>query len=479
VRLGARLGLPLVVVAALVACADLFDEASQCSSDADCARFSGAVCDVASRICVLGGVDAESEDAGSVPIDAEAAETAPNDRCNVSPKPTSTIGEGVDGGADGGARAEITANVTLGCDKDWTLDALLFVRSGATLTIEAGTTIRAKKGVGAGIVVSPGGRIVAEGAREAPIVITSDAPEPAAGDWRGVFLLGLAPPSGEGNYQNDPDLAWGGANPEDDSGVLSFVRIEYAEGGLAVAGAGRKTKIDYVQVRRTVQNCFMFQGGTVDVKHLVCQSPGDDQFEWYLGYEGRAQFLFGQKTAAPPVFGAHGLLVDDAKPVIYNATFCGDAVTPNGYGLLLRDDGTLDLNGAIVTGWFAGLDVTGSVPTPGNIRGSILSGNGTDPAYAESAAEMNTSSPAFDDDNGFDERAWFEAPLRGNAVVDPKLVDCFDAKSPKPWPQTPLATKPPAPPNDGFFDPDATYAGAFSGASDAWMTGAWVRFDDR
>jgi hypothetical protein len=58
-------------------------------------------------------------------------------------------------------------------------------------------------------------------------------------------------------------------------------------------------------------------------------------------------------------------------------------------------------------------------------------------------------------------------------------VGCFDAKSPKPWPQTSLTTNARQPPADGFFDPLAKYIGAFKDDADPWMKGAWVRFDDQ
>lgn len=468
------------VLVTLASCAELFDAPVQCRTDSECERFA-AVCDVAQGVCVAAGTG--GGDGGEDPPDdprpeEDAGTDAPllDEKCTIAPKPTEVVGTKL----EGGARSEITTSITLGCDKDWVLDTPLFVRSGATLTIAPGTTIRAKKGVDAAIVVSPGGRIVAEGRRDAPIVITSDAPTPAPGDWRGVFVLGLAPPAGQGPYEDDPDLAWGGTNENDDSGVLSFVRIEYAKSGLTFAGVGKRTKLDFVQVRRTVENCFMFYGGRVDAKHLVCQWPGDDQFEWYLGYSGRVQFIYGQKAARPPVYNSTGMLVDDARPVVYNATLCGDAPTKLlGYGVVYRDNGTLNLNGAIVSGWFAGIDATGFMPNPGGVRGSIFFGNDTNPAYVETDDETNPDLPTYNDDFGLDELAELANATPPNSTADPKLVDCFDPKSPKPWPMTALTTNAPSPPDDGFFDPNAKYIGAFKDANDAWMTGAWVRFDEQ
>ncbi len=458
-------------------CADLFETATQCTTDRECEKFDG-VCDTAQGVCAPRG--SLSNDGGgsggdtstTTGNDSATDDVIIPDKCNVSPKPVGTIGTKVDAG-----RAEITGAVTLGCDKDWTLDALVFVRAGATLTIEAGTTIKAKKGAGAGIVVSTGGKIIANGQRDLPIVLTSDAATPGPGDWRGVFVLGLAPPSGQAPFNDDPDLPWGGANASDSSGAISFTRIEYSESGLTLSGVGNQTKVDFVQVRKSRDNCFFFNGGTADVKHLVCQSSGDDQFEWSTAAQGRAQFLFGQKPAPPPVDGSHGLLIDNSNPRIFNATICGDSPTPLGYGLLFRDGATLDINGAIFSGWFVGLDATGNVPTPGAIRSSIAFGNATNPAYAEDPAETDPDSPLFDDDNGLDELALWNDAASANAETDPKLVKCLDATNPQPWPAAALTTNAPAPPADGFFDANAKYIGAFRDANDGWMKGAWVRFD--
>ena len=143
------------------ACA-LLDNPQQCASDGDCARF-GAVCDSVQAICVPGnGTDAATTapDGGASPT-ADAADDSPplDPKCDVSPKPVASATAGLPAGPDGGV--QLANALTLGCDKDWTLEGHLVVPANTTLTIAAGTTIRAKKGTNAAIVVQPGGRIVA------------------------------------------------------------------------------------------------------------------------------------------------------------------------------------------------------------------------------------------------------------------------------------------------------------------------------
>ncbi len=454
----------LAAALSVVSCAELFEEPLQCEFERDCAKFENATCDVARRVCVpKRAVDGGA--AGSVAT-VEAGADAPDTRCQISPKPSATIPVTP---LEAGTTAEITQSLTLDCTKDWALTGgRIFVRSGATLTIEAGTTIHV--GEGSGLVISRGARIVASGKREEPIVFTSAAAAPAPGDWLGVLVLGEAPPEGSVG-----GLPYGGTNAADDAGTLEFVRIEYAQAGLVVAGAGTGTKLDFVQVRKSGDNCFVFQGGAVTAKHLVCQYPADEMIEFIAGFQGRAQFVFGQGT--PTGAGHHGLLVDNASPTLYNATICGAQAANSGTGVLFRNNASLDFNDLIVTGWSTGLDALGTLGSPLELRGSVVFGNETNPAHVEDPAVLDTTSPTFDDDNGFDEIAWFEDGARANAATDPGLVGCFDAASPKPWPQTPLTDGAIVPPAEGSLDPNASYRGAFRDATDGWLSG-WTRFGD-
>jgi hypothetical protein len=454
--------LPAAAIAA-AACTFL-DDPQQCATDGDCERLSAdAVCDLSQAICVpRAGAGADASFEGSTSPDAGSPPDPPLDpSCNVSPKPVANASTGLLPGPDGGA--QVGGSLTLGCDKDWTLEGPLVVPANATLTIAAGTTIRAKKGTGAGIIVFPGGKIIAQGQRSAPIVFTVDDPAPVPGDWQGVFVLGNAPRTGTSSYLGDPLLGYGGNNADDDSGILNFVRIEYAGNGLVLGGVGKTTKIDSVQVRMSNDNCFVLNGGAFDAKHLVCQFAADEHFEIGDGYAGRLQFVFSQKAAADGE-GHHGLLSDGMNtfPVVYNATLCGQSQGQNvlGYGLVVRNDTKLDGNNMVITGWFSGVDAIGSLGNPLQLRSSIAFGNTRNPVVEDGGA-----GPIFD--------------AGGNKTTNPNLVDCHDAKDPKPWPNAAVTDGARQPPNDGFFDTAATYIGAFKDANDAWMTGAWVRFDDK
>jgi hypothetical protein len=462
----------IVAVAALAcagaACAGLFDEPSQCKSDRDCAKFGeGVACDVTHAVCVMRGtpgdasLDASPPPPPPPPPDA-GADAPVDERCLAASKPRETV-----------TGAAVATDTTLDCTKDWVLPERLFVQKGVTLTIQPRTKLLLEKD--AGIVVLPGARIVAEGERDGPIVITSNEATPAPGDHRGVVVLGNAPRAGTAPFDDDPAQPYGGASPDDDSGSLRYVRIEYGTYGLALAGVGRKTKVDFVEARRLTDNCFTFQGGTADAKHLVCQYPGDEIIEFNDGYAGRTQFVFGQKTPLGTA-NHHGVLADGSFPVVYNLTACGDSRSNMGYGLVVRNATRLDMANAILAGWSGGVDAVGALGTPLEARGSIAFMNTGNPAYAESAAVADAASPLFNDDNGFDEIAWWNDPARGNSTADPGLAACFDAVMPKPWAAAALTTNARTPPNDGFFDATAAFIGAFRDPTDTWMTGAWLRF---
>jgi hypothetical protein len=468
-----------LVFAGVVGACTLLDSPSQCATDGDCARFA-ARCDLAQGICapLAGATGATGSGDGST-----TAAPLPDDvplppECNQTPKPIGNPSAGLAplgvAAPDGGA-ATITTALTLGCDKDWLLEGHLVVPAGATLTIAAGTTIKAKPGTNAAIVVQKGGRILANGQRSAPVVMTVDSPAPNPGDWRGLFVLGNGPRTGNAPYEDDPLLSFGGEANEDDSGVLSFVRLEYSAKGLVLGALGSNTRIDSVEVRRTADNCFSFLGGTASASHLVCQQPADDHFELADGYTGRLQHVFGLGVADGDRH--HGMVIEGGgtAPVLYNVTLAGrtPATTGQSYAIVVRNGGRFDANNLLLTGWFGGLDVTGAIGTPIALRGSIAFANRTNPAHVEDGGAG--TGPIENDDNGFDEVGFFRNPENANQETDPKLVDGFAATAPKPWPQAALTTGARTPP--AGFDP-AAHVGAFKDATDDWLSG-WTRFDAR
>ena len=153
--------------------------------------------------------------------------------------------------------------------------------------------------------------INADGTASSPIVFTSAETSPAPGDLGGLVIAGQATTNGnhavmEGGL--DPAFsAFGGTNDDHNSGVLRYVRIEYAGkavnpgdevNGLSLYGVGRGTTIDYVQIVRGLDDAFEFFGGTVNCKHLIAYNCADDDFDMDDGYRGRIQFAISIKDKA-------------------------------------------------------------------------------------------------------------------------------------------------------------------------------------
>ena len=411
---------------------------------------------------------------------------------------------------------DITANQTLSSKNDYLLRGIVFVKSGSTLTIEKGTTIKGEAGSKGTLVVQPGARLVAEGTADEPIVFTSQASgtDRRAGDWGGIILLGIAPANivdANGNPTKGhiegitTGGEFGGSNADDDSGVLKYVRIEYAGvqlspdneiNGLTLGGVGRGTKLSYIQVRMALDDCFEFFGGTVNADHLACQWNQDDGFDWDNGYSGKLQYLVLQQDPefADDTNGFEG--DNDAKgstaapqsnPTIYNATLCGKNrdVAKQQYGMLLRRNTRAHIYNTIAVGFEAGLDIRDSLTADSAKNGGLviqnsiffgMVGNSSMLDQGIAYREISTVKDAldYDDDGAFDEAAWWIGSANHNSVTDPRIGGCFDSDAPTFGPAVPLADGA-APPNDGFFNPTATYIGAFKNADDKWATtGKWA-----
>lgn len=92
-------------------------------------------------------------------------------------------------------RTPITSRVKLTSKKLYGLDGYVFVDSLGVLEIEPGTVIVGDTvGQNSALCVNRGGKIIAQGTPENPIVFTSSAPagQRRPGDWGGVLLCGLA-----------------------------------------------------------------------------------------------------------------------------------------------------------------------------------------------------------------------------------------------------------------------------------------------
>ncbi len=261
--------------------------------------------------------------------------------------------------------ADISANTTWTADNTYILDGLIFVNDGATLTIEAGTVIKALEDVNittgddaSALIIRRGGKIEANGTEDAPIIFTSelddvtvpnDLTQRNRGLWGGLILLGKATtnqPTTDNQIEGIPveeeEAAYGGTDDEDSSGSLSYVSIRHGgfsisgvEGdeinGLTLGAVGSGTTIHHIEVYANFDDCYEWFGGTVEAKYLVGAFCGDDSFDYDQGYRGKGQFWFSiHDTDIAGRGGEHDggdAGGDDAAPfstpVISNVTYVG------------------------------------------------------------------------------------------------------------------------------------------------------------
>ncbi|HMO62023.1 MAG TPA: hypothetical protein PKC39_07230 [Ferruginibacter sp.] len=228
------------------------------------------------------------------------------------------------------------------------LKGYVYVNNRATIRFAAGSVIVSDTIQKGALIVERNSRLYAEGTAAEPIVFTSGKPagQRKPGDWGGIVLLGSAPtnrsttPIIEGGINSE----YGGSLAADNSGVLKYVRIEFAGiaadpnseiNGLTCGGVGNGTIIENVQVSYGNDDAFEFFGGTVNCKNIIAYATADDDFDFDFGYTGRLQFGISLRDPlfVDPGDAGNGIECDNdgsgtvaaprTKPELSNFTFCG------------------------------------------------------------------------------------------------------------------------------------------------------------
>ena len=228
------------------------------------------------------------------------------------------VGPGPSGNGAATINADITTNRTLYADTVYTLSGFIHVANGATLTIQPGTKIVGDPNVlGSSLFILRGARIIANGTASKPIVFTSARPEGQRqpGDWGGLIIVGngvinrsgeiIVEGSNTGTSNNYKVTYSGGNNNADNSGSLSYVRVEFAGfapaqdqelNSFTFAAVGSGTQLDHLEALSGLDDSYEFFGGAVDGKYLISYESGDDHFDMSEGYSGRLQFIIGLQT---------------------------------------------------------------------------------------------------------------------------------------------------------------------------------------
>ena len=274
----------------------------------------------------------------------------------------------------------VGSNVTFSSDTVYVLDGLVFVDSLSTLTIEAGTIIKAKDGQdteASGLVVTRDGKIYAEGTANSPIIFTSindnldgNLSYDDRGEWAGIVLLGRSSTNNskvksvEGVNEIDPVRAkYGDETPNlnHSSGTMRYVSIRHTGinvgsstgneiQGLTCGAVGAGTTLEYIESYSSGDDGFEFFGGTVNTRYLVSAFNSDDSFDWDQGFSGKHQFWFAIQAAdeagrIAEMDGAGGNEQGTpyANPMLSNVTYigAGSDASPIGDGdqaLMFRDN---------------------------------------------------------------------------------------------------------------------------------------------
>lgn len=279
----------------------------------------------------------------------------------------------------------------------YVLSQFTYVLSNAVLKIEPGTVIKGSGGtegtnsttLGA-LIVTRGGKLMAEGTKEEPIIFTSvnddvndpdDLPLYTSGQWGGVTLLGNgvlnSSQDGAGGsatpiydvYEGLEDLVidgqyvhrFGGDDDNDSSGTLKYVSIRYSGftfagdkelNGLTMGGVGKGTTLEHVEVIGSSDDGFEWWGGCVNGKYLSAAFCEDDSFDFDQGYRGCLQFLFAiqKPTTADKIIETDGDLNNGnaadcennefprTKYTIHNMTAIGSGITGGDTAVNSRDE---------------------------------------------------------------------------------------------------------------------------------------------
>ena len=277
----------------------------------------------------------------------------------------------------------INTTTTLTSDKVWTLKGYVYVTDGAKLIIQPGTTIVSDVAEKGALCIERGSQIIAEGTQSKPIVFTSGRPEGqrTPGDWGGIVILGRAKTnrSSEPTIEGGIGRPYGGTNDSDNSGVLRFVRIEYAGiaalpnseiNALTLGGVGNGTILENIQTIYANDDAFEFFGGTVNGKNLYAFATADDDFDFDFGYTG---MITNGVAKRDPQFvdsgdAGNGVECDNdgtgsaaqpyTHPKLFNMILIGpntsSALANHNLGLRFRRSTQFTMKNSVVWGWMKG-----------------------------------------------------------------------------------------------------------------------------
>lgn len=310
----------------------------------------------------------------------------------------------------------------------------IYVKNGATLTILPGTIIRGDKATEGTLIVTRGSKINAAGTASSPIVFTSNETigNRVEGDWGGLVILGNAvnnQPGGIANIEGiapTADTEFGGTDDNDNSGILKYIRIEFAGialqpnkeiNGITFGSVGKQTEVAYIQVSFSGDDSFEWFGGTVDCKHLISYRGLDDDFDTDYGYRGRIQFgliirdkdisdAAGDSNAFESDNDANGSnALPKTAAVFSNITIVGpkgdgSIILPTGEkfekSFRIRRNSGISVFNSISTGWKKGLSIEGASTESNFTEGTSFFSNNLLVNYSAGTNTVSAATSVYD-----------------------------------------------------------------------------------
>ncbi|MBL4663396.1 MAG: hypothetical protein JKY22_07555 [Flavobacteriaceae bacterium] len=329
---------------------------------------------------------------------------------------------------DGGGDVELTdlsgnleTDRVLLSTEQYTITGPYLIKSGATLSIPAGTVIVSQSVENRYIAVEQGGSIDIQGTANLPVIMRSDSGSP--GSWGGLLLCGEAPTAeGVDVIAEVGGLVYGGTNPGDSSGNIDYLIIEDAGAqinsesqynGLTLYSVGSGTTTDNVALVNGADDGVEFFGGTVSVNNLYLENNEDDAVDWTEGWNGTITNTYCLHTIEgfSTALEADG---DNANPKLINFT----AVSSTG-GTALQFKKT---SGATITGLsLAGYDTSVDMKDDGPLENVILNGTIADPNntyIGPATVDVNMFSWVNSNNSG-QQLVVLEGNITGTETLDP------------------------------------------------------------
>ncbi|MDP2687289.1 MAG: hypothetical protein Q8O62_08710 [Aequorivita sp.] len=261
----------------------------------------------------------------------------------------------------------------------YTVTGPYLIKTGAKLTIPAGTVIVSQTGTDRYIAVEQGGKIDVQGTSSSPVVMRSESNN--SGDWGGLLLCGKARTTeGVNVIAEVGGLIYGGNDDADNSGSIDYLIIRNAGAqintesqynGLTLYSVGSGTRISNVAVLDGADDGVEFFGGTVSATNLYFENNEDDAVDWTEGWNGTATNTY--VSHSKPFSTAVEADGDNGNPKLVNFTAVS---TVGGTALQFKKQSGATITGLSLLGYTTRIDMKDDGP----LSNVIIDGEIADPS---------------------------------------------------------------------------------------------------